>query len=201
MEDEKKPVTTPLEQFFNQESKFNELQIPLKTQLDTISPKKLLGTKQELNKDPITTSPKPNMKDLVTYFIDPKLKLLGTFPFPPLDDGLSPEQGCEKTFNGMENSETWCGKNQTRCYVVQVVYLEKLEMTMWKMEIRKGKLVIVSPSHLEEKRHVYTGNEKSNTTESNKPGVNNKKMIIDNHYDDLWRIDYENGVMKNQWNW
>jgi hypothetical protein len=26
-------------------------------------------------------------------------------------------------------------------------------------------------------------------------------MIIDNHYDDLWRIDYENGVMKNQWNW
>jgi hypothetical protein len=26
-------------------------------------------------------------------------------------------------------------------------------------------------------------------------------MIINNHYDDLWRIDYENGVMKNQWNW
>jgi hypothetical protein len=130
MEDEKKSVTILLEQFFNQKSKFNELQIPLKTRPNIISPEKLIGTKQELNRDLITTSPKPNMKDLVTYFIDPKPKLLGTFPFPPSDDGLSSEQGCEKTLNGMESSETWCGKNQTWCYVVQVVYLEKLEMTM-----------------------------------------------------------------------
>jgi PAB1-binding protein PBP1 len=117
-------------------------------------------------------------------------------------DGLSPEQGCEKTLNGMENSETWCGKTKTRCYVVQAMYLEKLEMTMGKMEIGKRKLVIVSPSYLEEKQDVYIGSEKSDTTIFDKLSVNNKKMIIDNHYDEpLTRIDYENGVMKNQWNW
>ncbi len=95
----------------------------------------MFGTKQKLNKDPVTTSPKPNMKDSATYFIDPKSKLLGTLPFPPLNDGpgidgFSPEQGCKKTLNGMENGETWCEKNQTWCYAVQVVYLEKLETTM-----------------------------------------------------------------------
>jgi hypothetical protein len=77
------------------------------------------------------------------------------------------------------------------------VYLEKLETTMWKMEIREAKLVIVSPLHLEEKWDVYIGSEKSNTTRSNKPGVNNKKMITDNHYDEpltnnrLWKWHYE----------
>jgi len=35
---------------------------------------------------------------------------------PPLDDGLgmdglSLNQGCEKTLNGMENNKTWCKKN------------------------------------------------------------------------------------------
>jgi hypothetical protein len=84
----------------------------------------------------------------------------------------------------MEKNETWCGKNQTRCYVVQVVYLERLETTMGKMEIGEGKLMIVSPLHLKEKQDVYIGSEESHTAKSEKPGVNNKKMIFNNHYDE-----------------
>jgi len=65
----------------------------------------------------------------------------------------------------MENNEKWCEKNQARCYVLRVVYLEKLEMTMGRMEIEEGKLVIIFPSHLRGKQDVYIRSEKLNTTE------------------------------------
>ncbi len=75
MEDDKELIIAPLEQFFDQESKFNELQVTPKTQSNTTSLEKWFGIEQELNKDLVTTSPKPNMKDSITYFIDCKLKI------------------------------------------------------------------------------------------------------------------------------
>ncbi len=62
--------------------------------------------------------------------------------FPPSNDGRgiggsSPERKCEQTLDGTENSETWCGKNQAKCYMVQVVYLEMLETTLEILGIKK----------------------------------------------------------------
>ncbi len=46
-------------------------------------------------------------------FVALKPKMLRLIPFPSLDgiDDVSAKQECKKTQNGMENSETWCGKN------------------------------------------------------------------------------------------
>jgi hypothetical protein len=62
--------------------------------------------------------------------------------FPPSDDGhgiggSSLERGCEQTLDGIENSETWCKKNQGECYVVQIVYLEMMETTMGRLGIKE----------------------------------------------------------------
>jgi len=54
------------------------------------------------------------------------------------------------------------------------MYLEKLEMNMGRMEIREGKLVIVSPLHLRGKQDVYIKNEESNTTKFDELGADNK---------------------------
>jgi hypothetical protein len=37
------------------------------------------------------------------------------------------EKRCKQIVNETENNETWWGKNQARCYMVQVMYLEMLE--------------------------------------------------------------------------
>jgi hypothetical protein len=54
------------------------------------------------------------------------------------------------------------------------MYLEKLEMNTGRMEIREGKLVIISLSHLRRKQDVYIKNEESNTTKFDELGVDNK---------------------------
>jgi hypothetical protein len=41
-----------------------------------------------LNKDPIKTPPKLNIKNLVTHFINPKPKMSKVVPCPPLNDGI-----------------------------------------------------------------------------------------------------------------
>jgi hypothetical protein len=66
-----------------------------------------------LNKDSVIVPPKLDIKNLVMAFVAPKLKMLKLIPFPSsnsIDDVLA-KQECKKTQNGMENSETWCGKN------------------------------------------------------------------------------------------
>jgi hypothetical protein len=70
-----------------------------------------------------------------------------------------------------QNNETWWAKNQARCYVAQVVYLEMLEKTMEKLGIGEEKLHIGA---------VYTKIEESDPTGFDKMDVNNKKMITNN---------------------
>ncbi len=50
--------------------------------LDT-SPKKIFSTELKLNKDLITTRPKPNIKNSVTHFVDLELKMSGVVISPP----------------------------------------------------------------------------------------------------------------------
>lgn len=78
----------------------------------------------------------------ITSFVYPKPEMIEMVSFPPSNDGRgisgsSPEKKCEQTLDGTEDNETWCGKNQARCYVVQVVYLEMLETTMERLVIKK----------------------------------------------------------------
>jgi hypothetical protein len=84
--------------------------------IDTISLKILFGPKLEQNRDSITAFPKSNIKNLVTYFINLELKMLGIVPFPPSNDGIGRdgftlEQGCKKTLNETKENEKWCRKN------------------------------------------------------------------------------------------
>jgi hypothetical protein len=44
------------------------------------------------------------------------------------------------------------------------MYLERLEMTMGKMEIEELELILIYPLHLGAKQDVYTKSEKLNTT-------------------------------------
>jgi hypothetical protein len=103
--------------------------------------------------------------------------MTSTIPFPPLDDGFGIDGFSIETLNGTKNIETWCKKNQARCYVVQVVYLETMETTMGRMGIGEEKSLIVFPSHIGTKRDVYTKSEELDTTRSNKLGVGNKETI------------------------
>jgi hypothetical protein len=61
-------VIAPPTYFFDKELEFNELQVTPETQPTTghtniISPKKLFGMELEVNKDPVRTSPKLDIKD------------------------------------------------------------------------------------------------------------------------------------------
>jgi hypothetical protein len=69
----------------------------------------------------------------------------GIVPFPPSNDELGIDGFSIETLNGTKNTKTWCGKNQARCYVVQVVYLET---TMERMEIGEEKSMIDFPTHI-----------------------------------------------------
>jgi hypothetical protein len=135
------------------------------------------------SEDPIT--PKMNITNLVTSFM--YLKLEVTNP--------SLEKKCKEIVNGTKNSETWWGKNQARCHVVQVVYLEMLEKTMERLGIEEEKLHIGT---------MYPKVDELNTTKFDKMGVNNKEMVTNNHNQKLvpkirgQRIDYENGINKHQ---
>jgi len=117
--------------------------------LDTTSPKDFFSLEPELNKDPIITPQKLDIKNSITCFMNPKPKMLGSIPFPSsrgIDD-VSPQQKCKKTQNGIENNETRCGKNQAECYIVQDVHLKKLETTTGRMEIGEGEPILISPLH------------------------------------------------------
>jgi hypothetical protein len=65
----------------------NEVQVTSEKQMETghldTSPKKIFSTKLKLNKDLITTLPKPNIKNSVTHFVDLELKMLGVVISPP----------------------------------------------------------------------------------------------------------------------
>jgi len=84
-----------------------------------------------------------------------------TISFPPLDDGhgiggFSFERGFEQTLNGTENNETWCKKNHGKCYVVQLVYLERMEITMGRLKIGEEEISdIFSLTHWRKKRRVH----------------------------------------------
>lgn len=123
-----------------------------KTGLPNItSPKMFFSKEPKLSKDLVTTPPQPNIKNSITFFVYLEPKVTDTVPFPPLDDGLGINGFSIETLNGMENIETWCEKIQTRCYVVQVVYLETMETTMGRMGIGEEKSMIIFPSHIRTK--------------------------------------------------
>jgi len=76
----------------------------------TTSIKKIWGMELALNKDLFTTPPKPNIKNLVTHFVNPKPKMSKVVPCPPSNDGIgidgfSLEKKCKKTLNEIENNE------------------------------------------------------------------------------------------------
>jgi hypothetical protein len=50
--------------------------------LNTTSPKEFFSLEPELNKDPIMAPPKLDIKNLITCFVNPKPKMLGSIPFP-----------------------------------------------------------------------------------------------------------------------
>jgi hypothetical protein len=113
---------------------------------------KTFGLKLKQNKDLLIAPPKMDITNLVTSFVYPKLEVTKMVSFPPSNDGRgiggsSPKRGCEQTIDGKENSETWCGKNQVGCYVVQVVYLEMLETTMERLGIQKNNNDTFSLAH------------------------------------------------------
>jgi hypothetical protein len=71
------------------------------SQMVNTSVEKLFGTKLGLNKDQIITPRKPNIKNLVTHFVNLKPKMSGTVRCPPSDDGIgiddfSLERRCKK---------------------------------------------------------------------------------------------------------
>jgi hypothetical protein len=86
--------------------------------IDMASLEKKLSVKLKRNEDSIV--PKTNITNPITSFVYPKPKVIDP----------SPEKICEQITNGMKNSETQWGKNQARCYVIQVVYFKTLEKTM-----------------------------------------------------------------------
>jgi hypothetical protein len=106
------------------------------------------GKEPKLSKYLVTTVPQPNIKNIITFFVYLELKVTDIVPFPPSNDGLGIDGFSIETLNGMENTKTWCGKSQARCYVVQVVYLETMETTMERMEIGEEKSMIDFPMHI-----------------------------------------------------
>ncbi len=57
--------------------------------LDITSLEKCFAMELKLNKDLITAPPKPNIKNSVTHYIDPKPNMLGVIHSTPLDDGIN----------------------------------------------------------------------------------------------------------------
>jgi hypothetical protein len=86
------------------------------------------GKEPKLSKHLVTTPAQPDIKNTVTIFVYFEPKVTGLVPFAPSNDGLGIDGFSIETLNGRKNIETWCGKNQAKCYVVQVVYLEKMEI-------------------------------------------------------------------------
>jgi len=113
------------------------------------------------NKDPTIAPPKMDITNLVTSFVYLELEVTRTISFPPLDDGhgiggFSLERGFEQTLNGTENNETWRKKNHGKCYVVQIVYLEIMEITMGRIGIGEEEIAdTFSLTHWRKKRHVH----------------------------------------------
>jgi len=144
-----------------------------------VSLKKIFNLKLERSEDLVIL--KMNITNPVTSFMYPKLKV--TNP--------SFEKICEQTADGTEDNETWWGKNQAKCYVVQVMYLETLQKTMGILRIEPKKLHIGA---------MYIGVDESDTIGFDKMCVNNKETIINNYDIKLVPkiqgqiINYENNV-------
>jgi hypothetical protein len=120
--------------------------------------KKIFGLELGWNKDSVVAPSKINITNLVPSFI--YLEVTEMVSFLPSNDGhgisnSSRERRNEQTLYGTVNSETWCGKKQGTCYVLQVVYLKTLETTMRRLGIGEEKLMIITPLHIGRKRDVY----------------------------------------------
>ncbi len=103
----------------------NELKVILEKQLEmghpnTTSLEEFFGTKPNLNKDLVIAPQKSDIKNLTMAFVALEPNMLGLVPFPSSDgiDDVSTKQERQKTQNGMENSVTWCKKNQAGCYII-----------------------------------------------------------------------------------